>query len=537
MKLLLVLLIAGAVFCQTEKTASTAGVAAENTEVKNADEDILKQIFRDVSKVAANTTALMSGLEANTLATKKEKGMCKNAMRAEVGLIEERAGSTIHNRIAEQLVEYHQLYRTYTPCDVGNVFTRLQSFMKEDKTCVAEEFNKRTLDVAVTFAAGKPEITLQCTAASCYTCLANTGCNLDTLLASITDQSLTKLGMLPAAKNYIGNHQMSFNGKTNFIVLPRLYEYTPEFTFEAWVAWEPEQGFNMEGATAKIFDFFAKEDRRGENRADAGQSNTLNGAVTRVGANGVEYRRAMDLLVSEQPSTKTNGEDNVVDEDGDFSLKFRKHHVVSAQWVSGASLSPGSYRPPEVTEKTIPTPPELVPVRLVVDNVEVLGEKPLDHGRWQHVAATVQKTEDASEETDCCWKISLYVDGDRVAQRKDIPLSQIRPDRMMYVVDTNFLGRNQNGDEKGWFKGYMDEVRMWRVARTPEQINGYMHRPVSGVDENLFAYYRFDELRHSGRVDDHSLARHNGHLGEPYNPETHPHRVSIRHEALPEMGA
>ncbi len=493
----------------------------------------------------------MDGLEKNTAATKAEKGMCKLAMRSQVGLIEERAGSTIHNRIAETLVEYDQLYRSYTPCDVGNVFSKLKDFMASDRSCLSQEFKSQNLGVAVTFTSGKPEITLECRAASCYECMATTGCSIDTLLASITSQSLTKLGMLTPAKNYLGNHQLSFNGKSNFVSFPRFYEYTPEFTFEAWVAWEPEQGFNMEGATARIFDFFAKDDRRGVNRADVGQSATLNGGVTRVGENGVVFKKANDandLLVQAVPDpeggntapagpAKTTGAGEVVDEDGDFSLKFRKHHVVSAQWVSGISLSPGSYRPPEITEKSIPTPPELVPVRLVLDNIEILGERPLDHGRWQHVAVTVAKTEDASEETDCCWKVSLYVDGDAVGSRATIPLSQIRPDRMMYVVDNNFLGRNQNGDEKGWFKGYIDEVRMWRVARTAEQINGYMHRPVSGVDENLFAYYRFDELRHSGVVQDHSLSRHDGALGKPYTPETQPTRVSIRPENLPEMGA
>jgi len=501
----------------------------------NSDSSLLKQILRDVTLVKKNTTELAAGLEANTKATKAEKGMCKSAMRSEVGLIEERAGTSIHNRFAETLVEYEQLYHTYTPCDIGNVFKRVNDYMKTENTCVGDAFRANTLGLSVTFHAGKPEITLECRAAACFECLAASSCNLDTLLSAITDQKLVKEGMLVPARNYLGNHQLSFDGKANFVQFNRFYEYTPAFTFEGWFAWEPEEGFNMEGATARIFDFFSADDRRGDARGSVGTSKTSNGGVMR--ADG-EFRKAdeTDLLVQGSGAVASSGSE-VADEDGDFSLNFRKHHVVSAQWISGMSLSPGSYRPASITDKSIPTPPEIVPIRVALDNVELVGDRPLEHGRWQHVAVTVSKTPDASEETDCCWDLTLYVDGDVVGRKAQIPLSQIRPDRMLYVVDKNFLGRNQNGSPEGFFKGYMDEIRLWRVARTAAQINGYMHRPVSAIDEDLIAYYRFDELLHSPRVQDMSQNRHDGTLGKKYTPETFPKRVSIRPEVLPEMGA
>jgi len=545
---------------QIDKTSTTTGTktgSAGGTGDANSDANLLRQILRDVTKVRTNTTALADGLAKNTEAAKAEKGMCKQAMRHEVGLIEERAGSTVHNRIAETLVEYEQLYHSYTPCDVGQVFKRLVAHMKGDTTCVGNLYRSNALKVTVALTAGKPDIGLECSSAECYACLADQGCELDTFLSKITDQKLTKEGMLVPAKNYLGNHQLRFDGKLQYVALPRLYEYTPEFTWESWVAWSPEKGFNMDGASARIFDFFAHNDRNGVNRkaADGGTSNNnANGLLATQTEKGVVYKKVdeEDLLLSATPgsdpeaaataapatvATKAKGDADGVEQDGDFTLKFRKHNVVSAQWVSGMSLSPGSFRPTDVTDKSIPTPPPVVPVRLTIDNVEVLGEKPLQHGRWQHVAFTISKTEDADEEADCCWAVRLYVDGDMVAERKQIPLSQIRPDRMLYVVDSNFLGRNQDGSDKGFFKGYMDEVRMWRVARTAQQINDYMHRPIPVADEDLIAYYRFDELVHQDDVFDDSIGRHNGVLGARYQLKTQPKRVSIRPEYLPEMGA
>jgi hypothetical protein len=38
-----------------------------------------------------------------------------------------------------------------------------------------------------------------------------------------------------------------------------------------------------------------------------------------------------------------------------------------------------------------------------------------------------------------------------------------------------------------------DEVRMWRVARTQEQLRDSMHLALSGMEAGLVAYWQFDE--------------------------------------------
>ena len=43
------------------------------------------------------------------------------------------------------------------------------------------------------------------------------------------------------------------------------------------------------------------------------------------------------------------------------------------------------------------------------------------------------------------------------------------------------------------FRGVIDEVRIWNTARTKKQIKRYMNRPLRGDEDNLVAYWKFDE--------------------------------------------
>src|SRR5690606_22959319 len=43
-----------------------------------------------------------------------------------------------------------------------------------------------------------------------------------------------------------------------------------------------------------------------------------------------------------------------------------------------------------------------------------------------------------------------------------------------------------------YFKGELDEIRIWNTARTAEQIQGDMNQAISPTDPNLVAYYPVD---------------------------------------------
>ena len=49
------------------------------------------------------------------------------------------------------------------------------------------------------------------------------------------------------------------------------------------------------------------------------------------------------------------------------------------------------------------------------------------------------------------------------------------------------------GDSKSWFcTGAIDEIRIWEVARTEEEINEFMMKVLNGDEKGLNAHYTFD---------------------------------------------
>ena len=58
--------------------------------------------------------------------------------------------------------------------------------------------------------------------------------------------------------------------------------------------------------------------------------------------------------------------------------------------------------------------------------------------------------------------------------------------------------------------GEMDEVRLWRTARTPEQIRENMGRKLTGSEEGLVGLWNFDDPANPGR--DASPGAHHGKL-------------------------
>jgi hypothetical protein len=64
-----------------------------------------------------------------------------------------------------------------------------------------------------------------------------------------------------------------------------------------------------------------------------------------------------------------------------------------------------------------------------------------------------------------------------------------------------------------WFKGEMDEVRLWRIARSAADIARTHNQRVSPTSDFLHAYWKFDEALTDQSVLDSSLTNH-GTLGQ-----------------------
>ncbi len=63
------------------------------------------------------------------------------------------------------------------------------------------------------------------------------------------------------------------------------------------------------------------------------------------------------------------------------------------------------------------------------------------------------------------------------------------------------LGALANSSPTNFFQGAMEEVRIWNVARTPEQIQDSLFQRVLGNRENLITYYTFDPVPASDEGD------------------------------------
>ena len=69
------------------------------------------------------------------------------------------------------------------------------------------------------------------------------------------------------------------------------------------------------------------------------------------------------------------------------------------------------------------------------------------------------------------------------------------------------LGASQNFGHPGW-DGVMDEVRIWTVARTAQQIKDNMNVIMKPTTPGLLAYYQFNEAEAANVKDSTGNAAH-----------------------------
>ena len=77
------------------------------------------------------------------------------------------------------------------------------------------------------------------------------------------------------------------------------------------------------------------------------------------------------------------------------------------------------------------------------------------------------------------------MNGTQVAQR-DLAGSVNRPNTTIHI------GTETNANDQFW-KGIIDEVRLWDQARTDIQIQQYMYREMSGIEPGLIGYWQLNE--------------------------------------------
>ena len=121
-------------------------------------------------------------------------------------------------------------------------------------------------------------------------------------------------------------------------------------------------------------------------------------------------------------------------------------------------------------------------------NHPVTGSTVINPGVWHHAAVTYN---------GCCWQ--LYLDGQPETDGTDCPGEPPNfSGRAHFAIGT---GQRRDGDSEGSFGGWIDEVRVWKRALSPGEIQANLHRQIKTAPD-LLGRWGFNEG--SGYVADES---------------------------------
>lgn len=124
--------------------------------------------------------------------------------------------------------------------------------------------------------------------------------------------------------------------------------------------------------------------------------------------------------------------------------------------------------------------------------VNIAGTTNLLDDQWHHVAMVREGS----------GTLSLYVDG---------VVEAVGIDTHPYS-NTNFLLGGQTLLPDNYYKGVMDEVRIWNTARTQTQITNSFNANISDSESGLVAYYKCEDGTGSGVISDDSSNSNDGIL-------------------------
>ena len=110
-------------------------------------------------------------------------------------------------------------------------------------------------------------------------------------------------------------------------------------------------------------------------------------------------------------------------------------------------------------------------------------------GVWHHVAAVLDRPNR---------RLSLYLDGELIAEDTDW---ENHSASTVGNLQVGIMTYNSTS-----FAGEIDELRVWKVARTEEEIKASMHTTLKGDDAGLIGYWNFED----GTAKDRSKNRHDG---------------------------
>ncbi|MDH3976768.1 MAG: fibronectin type III domain-containing protein, partial [Deltaproteobacteria bacterium] len=134
---------------------------------------------------------------------------------------------------------------------------------------------------------------------------------------------------------------------------------------------------------------------------------------------------------------------------------------------------------------------------------EVYGTKDLIDGQWHHVAVVYSGSNFING-------VSLYIDG--VAELLTVDTDTLNGSSILNDAPLT-VGTITNNPANIAFNGLIDEVRVWNVARTAQELFDNINVDLNGIGSGLVAEWRFEEG--TGQLTlDGSLNDNDGQLGD-----------------------
>jgi len=127
-------------------------------------------------------------------------------------------------------------------------------------------------------------------------------------------------------------------------------------------------------------------------------------------------------------------------------------------------------------------------------------------GTWYHIAGTYDGS-----------TITVFVNGGSI--------KSVKVSGPLYIDQSDlFIGRGDPEFSFGeYFHGALDEIRIWNVTRSQEEIRAAINTPLTGKEEGLVAYWNFDD----GTAKDLSLNENDGVLNGDAQIVESPHPASL----------
>jgi len=99
--------------------------------------------------------------------------------------------------------------------------------------------------------------------------------------------------------------------------------------------------------------------------------------------------------------------------------------------------------------------------------------------KWYHLAGVIDATNSV---------MRIFINGVEVATR-DFAKKKIHLSKLPLRIGWS----SQEEVPLGFFAGQIDDVRIWKIARTQKEIQATMHLTLSGKETGLVGYWRFDD--------------------------------------------